>query len=281
MIVSLTQVWELLGVGVLAGLLGGLLGIGGGIVMIPAMVIFLGDERYGPNSFHVYKLAAITTSIVLSTLAAVRHARARAVVYRMLPSILPLALVGVAVGVGVSRTFVGAYTDILRQIFGGFLELVVVAFAYQEWHRVQGRQHLQNACPMPSRRLLIGAVVGFPAGVIAGLLGVGGGAWAVPAQRLALGVRLQNAIANSSAMIVAVSIATAAGLTWLIETLPPTAGGVTVSPLESYWLALWLCPGAFAGGWVGAGLTHRLPVRYVRYAFQLVLVVTGVRLMFG
>ena len=59
---SLMQDVELLGVGLLAGVLGGLLGVGGGIIMIPALIIFIGAETYGPNTFHAYKLAAISVS---------------------------------------------------------------------------------------------------------------------------------------------------------------------------------------------------------------------------
>jgi len=44
-------------------------------------------------------------------------------------------------------------------------------------------------------------------------------------------------------------------------------------------LAAWLAPGALAGGWIGAGLTHRLQVRWLRYIFLALLAVTGVKLI--
>lgn len=269
------QALQLLGVGTLAGLLGGLLGVGGGIVMIPALVILLGDNAYGPDSFHVYKLGAITTSIVLSALAAARHARAKAPVYAMLPSILPLALVGVIVGVLAAGTFVGEHTVTLRRIFGGFLELVVVALVYQDWRARSGRNHIWDRCPMPSRRTLIGTVVGLPAGFIAGMLGIGGGVWAVPAQRLLLGVRIRNAIANSAFMIVGVGLATSITLGIMLARISHE------QPLHlcGWWLALWLAPGGVVGAWLGAGLTHRLPVRWLRYALEILLLVSGLRLM--
>jgi uncharacterized membrane protein YfcA len=264
----------LLGVGALAGMLGGLLGIGGGIVMIPAMAIFLGD-RYGIDSFHAYKQAAISTSLVLSLTAVYRHRRAQAIVYRMLPGIIPLAMVGVIGGVLLASTMVGQYTAMLRRTFGGFLEVVVLISLYQEWQAQRGVTHLFDSCPMPNRRSLIGTVVGVPAGVIAGLLGVGGGIWAVPAQRLLFGVQIRNAIANSACMILFVSAATALGLSLHNARL----GGDPPLHLTGWWLTLWLAPGAFAGGWVGATLTHVLPVRWLRYAFLALLTVTGMRLI--
>jgi len=273
-LLALSDELILLAVGVIAGLLGGLLGIGGGIVMIPAMVIFLGN-RYGPNSFHVFKLAAISTSLVLSVPAVVRHLRARAVVIRALPGLLPLAVIGVLLGVLLAGTFVGQYAAILRRIFGGFLELVVLSNVYQEWRALHGDPYIYDSCPVTTRRAVWGLIVALPAGVIAGMLGIGGGVWAVPAQRQLLGVQIRSAIANSAVMIICISVATSIALTIQISHIP----GALVTPGQGWWLALWLAPGAAIGGWFGGGLTHRLPVRLLRYGFLALLAITGWRLM--
>lgn len=271
---GVTQAAEMLGVGMLAGVLGGLLGVGGGIIMIPAMVIFLGTA-YGPNSFHVYKLAAISTSFVLSVPAIWRHRRAGAIVLRMIPGIVLGALVGVAIGVGMASTFVGEHTPSLRRLFGVFLELVVLINVYQEIQARRGRTHLVRSCPIPTRWTLLAPVVGLPAGIIAGLLGVGGGVWAVPSQRLLLGVRIRNAIANSACMILFVALGTACGLLIQLGSLSSETNLSTIG----LWLAIWLAPGALIGGWIGAGLTHRLPVQWLRLIFAGLLVATGVRLI--
>lgn len=276
---ALVHELELLGVGLLAGVLGGMLGIGGGIVMIPAMVLILGGaEAYGPNYFHVYKLAAISTSVVLSIPAAVRHHRARAIVYPLLPSVVPLAMVGVVLGVLISKQLTGAHTDTLKRVFGGFLEFVVLVSAFQEYRALRGEPHLLDRCPLPSRRALTGLAIGLPTGIIAGLLGVGGGIWAVPMQSMVFGVRMRYAIATSTFVIIGVAAVTSGSLTWMIASLPPDprAGAAT-----GWWLALWLAPGAIAGGWLGAGLTHRLPVRALRYVFLAALALTGARLSLG
>ena len=92
------QIGGLVAIGLAAGVLGGLLGVGGGILMIPALTFIFAD-KYGPNSFHVYNLAAISTSFVLAIPAAIRHTRAGAVIYPFLRSIVPLAVIGVVAGV--------------------------------------------------------------------------------------------------------------------------------------------------------------------------------------
>lgn len=265
---------ELTIIGLAAGLLGGMLGVGGGIVMIPALVLVLGENHYGPDSFHLYKLASIATSIVVSLPATVRHARARAVVYRMLPSILLLAGLGVVAGVVAASLLRGELTHVLRRFFGGFLVAVVLFNVYQARAVAHAEAAIVETCPVPQRQGLLGMLVGLPTGIIAGLLGVGGGIWAVPVQRLFLGVRLRYAIANSSFTIVVVSAVTAVTQSLAIaQKMPSLRVG------DGWLLALVLAPGAVVGGWCGASLTHWLPTRWLRLAFHLLLVLTGLYLM--
>ena len=268
------QLLALLLIGGIAGVLGGLLGIGGGLVMIPAMVLLLGEHCFGDNSFHLYKLAALTTAIVLSIRAAQRHAQANAIVYPMIKSIIALGLLGAVVGVAVASFFANEMTVVLRRTFGGFMLAAVAINIWRSW-RLRGGPTGPDRCPLPSRWMRIGTIVGFPAGVIAGLLGVGGGVWAVPAQNFVLGVRLPNAIANSSCMI--------AGLAAGAALLKAVSIAHLDDPQAPYWrglwLAVWLAPGATIGGWFGAKLTHELPVHWIRNVFYALLVITGLRLL--
>jgi len=117
--------------------------------------------------------------------------------------------------------------------------------------------------------------VGLPAGLIAGLLGVGGGVWAVPAQNYLLGVRLPNAIANSACMIVALAAGASVVQGLAITDLQDPRASVW----RGFWLAVWLAPGAMVGGRFGAKLTHRLPVHWIRNVFYVLLAITGLRLM--
>lgn len=258
-------------VGALGGLLGGLLGVGGGIIIIPALLLVL-HEPFGPGSLHVYKLAALLTSIVVSTPAALRHLRARAVVPAMVASIVPLALLGAIVGVIVAAQFAGPQTHVLRRTFGVFMVLTVAANFWHARRTARGIAGGAGSCPIPTRWPLIGAIVGAPSGVVSGLLGVGGGIWAVPAQHLALGIRLPNAVANSSCMIPFVT-----GFAALVQTIA-VARMPDIRAIDGLGLGALLAPGAALGGWFGAALTHRLPAATLRMAFFVLLVVTGVDL---
>jgi len=262
-------------IGVVAGVLGGLLGIGGGIVMIPAMLLLLPDDLYGGHDqrLHVFQLAALATAVVLSAPAAKRHAQAGAVVPAMLWGIIPAAVIGVVGGVALATQFVGEHAHLLRRIFGAFMVLAAAADIWRRHAAQRGHQASRRSCPVATRRVLIGTAVGLPAGLIGGLLGVGGGIWAVPMQNAAFGIRLPNAIANSACTIVAAAAAAAIAKSVAITRI------AELDVLNGWWLALWLAPGALVGGWFGAALTHRLPVRWVRHAFYALLVITGLRLV--
>ncbi len=316
---SAPQTAAMLGVGLLAGVLGGLLGVGGGLVMIPAMFLLLG-QHYGQNSFHLYKLASIAVSIVLSIPAALRHARAGAIVRGFVPPMAAGGLAGVVVGVAAAGLFTGPQTLLLRRAFGGFMLAVVAFHVYQT--RLRGRAAAgaddpadkrdrrdlntadlttpgltapdlttpdrrengaggeraadrRESCPTARRKMLLATVVGAPAGLIAGLLGLGGGVWAVPAQYMGLGVQLRNAIATSACTIVFIALGTSVAQSVAVAAM------ADLSVAEGLLLAAMLAPGALLGGWLGAGLTHRLSTRRLRLAVDVLLVLTGMKLLWG
>ena len=114
--------------------------------------------------------------------------------------------------------------------------------------------------------------IGFPMGVSAGLLGIGGGSLAVPAQQMGLKVPLRNAIATSSATIASVS--------WIGAIVKNVQLGDNGSVTRSLLLAACLAPTAMIGSYVGGHLTHRLPVKVVRVAFVLLMLYASAK-MFG
>jgi len=259
----------LLLIGLAAGVLGGLLGVGGGLVMIPAMAVLLG-KLYGPGSLHLYQLAALSIAFLLSIPAARQHLRARAVVKRFLASVIAFGVGGVLLGVVLGSGLAGEQTHVLQRIFGGFLILLVGASI---WEARGSDASKVASCPTPARWLFVGAWVGLPAGLLAGLLGVGGGIWAVPVQHRGLGIRLQSAIATSACMIVGLAAA---------ATISKGVAVARMADLKlgpAWVLAACLAPGAIAGASFGARLTHILPLKWLRLAFHILLAATGVRLV--
>ena len=84
-------------IGLLCGLTGGLLGIGGSIVMIPAVTELLGPDQ------HLYQAAAMILTFFVATPAVLQHARAGAIQAATVRRIIPPALVAVVAGVALSE----------------------------------------------------------------------------------------------------------------------------------------------------------------------------------
>ncbi len=258
----------LAGTGVIAGVLGGLLGIGGSSVMLPAMVWILGEtDARGVRQINQYQAAAMIVNFLLILPAVVAHARKRAIWPRLWAYMAPSAAVGILVGVQVSYAIERKY---LQWTVGAFFLYVVVHNVDRliRGQRKEGRSREQVESGPVWPRLSIG----LPMGVAAGLLGIGGGSLAVPAQQIGLRVPLRNAIATSAATIAAVS--------WIGAISKNLQLGQDGTIARSLLLAGCLAPTAMIGSYVGGHLTHALPLRVVRGAFIALLLLAAAK-MFG
>lgn len=263
---QLVQIVELVFIGLLAGTVGGLLGVGGSIIMIPAMDLTLGAGRQ-----HLYQAAAMIVNIFVASPAALQHWRFGAVRRSIIRWLVPGALAGVIIGVALSdRPFFKGVNEIrLARIFGCLLAYVTV---YNIMRLVRGNKLAgmdeEQSMELPPWRV---SLVGCGMGLAAGLTGVGGGALAVPMQQIFLRMPLKNAIANSACTIVFSAIV---GSIYKNSTLHLHGYGVS----ESFTIAAVLIPSAFIGSWIGARLTHKLPRTPVRIFFILFLLAGTIRM---
>ena len=260
-------VWMLL-IGLGGGLAGGLLGIGGSMVMIPLMTLLFGPRQ------HLHQAAAMIVNFFVGTPAVFQHLRARAVMGDVVKQMVPAAVICVVFGVLASEipVFRGEGQAYLTGVFGLFLLGVVADDIRRELtFRSEGALPEQTDGEPRARR---GAwIVGVPAGFLGGLLGVGGGFVAVPLQRRLLGLPLRNAIANSAATIMALSVIGAGFKNYALA----TEHGYQL--WDSLRLALMLIPGAVLGSLIGSRLTHVLPVRIVHRVFTIFLLIAAGRMV--
>lgn len=264
-------------VGSIAGILGGLLGIGGSIVMIPTMLLLFGT-RHGPESQHLYQAAAMIVNFFVAGSSAYKHYKAGAMLWPTLRMLIPIAIIGSITGVWISnwKMFSGDGTIWLSRIFGLFLFYVML---HNLWGLYKGKRKGDTVTPPGDE---IGgwraAVVGIPVGLSGGLLGIGGGIMAVPLQQILLRIPLQRAIANSSLCIVFVATFGAIAKNY---TLSQHVGpdGLPFALMESIGIAVILIPTAFAGAYLGAYLTHTMSLGWLRVVFACLMFYGGMKLV--
>ena len=256
-------------IGLLAGLLGGLIGIGGSIVLIPAMTELLGEHQ------HLYQATAMIVNFFVAVPACYQHVRAGAVMRSVVARMIPAAAAAVLLGVWISERpiFRDGGQAYLIVLLGVFILCVGVRSMMQTLRPSSGAD-TSATTPKPSS-WMTGLLAGGPTGFIAGMLGVGGGIVAVPLQTRFLKIPLRNAISNSAATIIALSLVGAFSKNYALA-VHHTQYGVDTSLL----LAAILIPGAFAGSLVGSRLTHVLPVRTVRGVFSVFFLVASLRMMY-
>ena len=267
-------------VGLFAGLLGGMLGIGGSLVMIPALVVLFGQGAAEPGfagtfaqlNQHLYQASAMIVNILVAIPATFSHTRARAVMGEVVKPMLPAALVAIIAGVAVSNLPV--FSQGVGGVSGPVLlgRVMAVFMIYVVITNLRKLLSPAKAAAIPAEAPRVTATrsvaVGIAMGFIGGLLGVGGGAIAVPMQQILLKLPLRACIANSAAVMCASSIFGA-----LYKNATLDQHGLAIA--DSLVIAALLGPTALVGGLLGAKLTHILPVWWVRLAFVGLLVVVG------
>ena len=255
--------------GMVAGLLGGLLGIGGSSIMLPAMVMIFGSTSAGGvDQIHQYMAAAMIVNFLLAIPSVTVHARNRAIWRGVWAPLAAAAMVGLIAGVQLSFLFSGEAAKYLRWCVGGFFAYVAVFNFYCiiDRHRFPGLE-MQAVEAEPIWRKF---VIGGPMGLLAGLLGIGGGSLAVPAQQIVMKMPLRNAIATSAATIATIS--------WLGAILKNAQLGDNGTVTRSLVLAACLAPTAMIGGYIGSHLTHKAPLRLIRVIFAASMILSALKM---
>jgi len=249
-------------VGIFTGLSAGLLGIGGGLVSVPAMVLLLPYFNV-PDVAVMHMAVATSLALIIPTslMSAYGHYLQNAIiwswVYRFIPGLVLGSIIG-AYFVTVSDR------EILQTIFSIFLILIA-------GHMLWGKQPAINKSPSVNHFFPSSAI-----GFISSLLGVGGGTMTVP-YLMWRGLALPKAIGSSAAC--GFPIAIAGSLVFLLNPVIQTAdvkGGLGMF----YWPAfVGILIGALVFAPVGAKLTHRINVVILKRIFIVVLLLVAFELL--
>lgn len=255
----------LVGGGALVGAFGSLLGLGGGLLLVPLLTFGLG--------------LPIREAVGVSLVCVVMTSSASAVVYleRHTANLRLGVVLELATAIGALIGAVVAFA-IPERLLAGLFAVMLVYVALTMLHRREADrpptgEEAERSAPATfpgsalvgegyrARRLGPGLLGSGLAGVVSALLGVGGGIVKVPVMHLVMGVPLRVATATSNLMI---GVTAAAGAIVYL-----TRGGV--DPFVAGPAAV----GVFAGASVGARLAHRIDLRILRGLFVVVLIYTA------
>ena len=243
-------------IGIVMGIFGGLLGIGGSVIMIPALVFAFGENQ------HLYQASAMICNFFVGAAAVIVHKNANSLVKDVIKWLVPSAALGILVGVAISNSsaFARQNSYLLARLFGVFMLFVVIYNCLRLFHRLTGGIAYDVSQIRYSAGLTI--LSGFLSGISAGLLGLGGGVVCVPAQQIFLKMPLKMAISNSAATIASIAVI---GALYKNITLPQH----NIQIMESITMAAMVIPGAVLGSFLGSRFMHKFPTNVVRVVFIL------------
>ena len=257
-----------LGLGAVAGVMAGLLGIGGGLILVAALVWLLPMQGVPAGLAVHMALATALASIVLTGLSSARaHHRRGSVLWPTVAWLVPGMLVGGWLGSLLATRLEGEW---LRGFIAAYCYVAALQLGL-DWPRAkQERPDAPKGAAYSASGVLVGA--------ISALVGIGGGSMTVPLL-VWRGVRPVRAVGTSSACGVAIALASAAGYAAhgpVGADLPPGSWGYVFVPA-----AVAIALASVLTAPLGTRLAHRLSGEALRRVFAVFLVLVGTSLLWA
>lgn len=256
-------------IGALSGLLAGLFGIGGGLVIVPALnaVFAAGLVAMEPAARMHVAIGSALAVIVFTALSSVRaHHGYGAVLWPAVRGLAPGIVMGALFGAWLADLLA---TRSLEIVFGLFAGLMALQIGFG------GRVEPQPDAPLPRLPGYLGA--GAVIGAVSALGGIGGGIMTVP--YLAWhSVPLRIAVGTAAACTLPVALSGALG--YALAGQGASVPGWTTGYL--YWPAIGVIAlAAMATAPLGARLAHRLPVKQLRRLFAVLVLAVAADMLLG
>jgi len=260
----LTEFSIYLATGVFVGLASGLLGIGGGLLIVPVLTTVFFYFLETSDIVHLAIGTSIATIVITSFASAKAHHKHGAVRWDVFKLLSGGVLMGAFLG-GWSAQFVDS--NFLAKLFGVF-ELLIAVYMISQFK------------PNPSRQLpgiLGNSVAGLSIGGFSSLVGIGGGTLTTP-YLLWNNVSMHQAIATSTAVSLPVAVSGTVGFFIAgldAHNLPEYATGYI------YWPAFFgIVLASYFTAPLGARLAHRLAVKKLKIIFSVFLIILAIKMLF-
>lgn len=241
----------LLGIGLAAGIMGGLLGIGGGVLIVPALVFFLAFDQHRANG------TSLAVVIVLSLVGVLAYLRAGNVDLRFGMGLAAGGIIGAIIGGSVVQKI---KNTVLRRAFCVFLILTAVKMIYDSC--VTSSLPEVNEHSFTSARLMLALGAGTLTGLLSSLLGVGGGIIMIPMLTMVLHFNQHTAQGTSLGAMIPIA------LTGMLK--HDSLGNVDFR--VAYYIGIAAAAGVLFSSWIA----NSLPCTTLRIVFGVFLAVMAI-----
>jgi uncharacterized membrane protein YfcA len=250
--------------GMVAGLLAGLFGIGGGLVIVPVLALLFSSQGFPAERIMLMAVATSLATIILTSVSSVlAHHRLGSLMWAKVLRLSPMIMVGTIIGAIIAEHITAAALRIILVIF---LLYVGVQMA------LQIKPKSGTAQPSKALDYTVAGVIG----LLSSLVGIGGGTLTVP-YLIYSQMTIHHAVAVSSACGLPIAVAgtlSYALLGWNADHLPAWSLGYVYLPafVGIALSSIFTAP-------LGAKLAHKLPAQTLKRYFSVLLFVMAVKLM--
>lgn len=255
----------LLVIGGFAGVLAGLLGVGGGIVLVPAFFYAFQTLGYdGPQLMQMCLATSLATIIVTSVRSVLSHNKKGAVDWSILrgwgPGITIGAVLGVLVAASLKSVALQALFGVLGIVIGAYLGL-----GKADWR-------LGQAMPGGLRRAMLSPMVGF----LSVLMGIGGGSFGVPLMSL-YNTPIHRAVATAAGFGVIIAVPSVLGFLFL-EIDPSQRPPLTIGAVNLVAFGVVICMTLITTPW-GVKLAHAMDPKPLKRVFAVFLTLVALNML--
>ncbi|KAF3978595.1 MAG: sulfite exporter TauE/SafE family protein [Methylococcales symbiont of Iophon sp. n. MRB-2018] len=250
--------------GAIAGLLAGLFGLGGGVIIVPALLWLFTEQQFPEQEMMIMAVATSLATIVLTSISSsISHYKLGNIIWAKVFKLTPGILLGSVVGAKLADWITA---DNLKWFFISYLIYVGLRMGYKSNPKIGGEK--------------ISAWMDYPVGngigLISSLLGIGGGTLTVP-YLLSSQIAMKNAVAISSVCGLPIALSGATTYIWLgweKTTLPEWSLGYVYLPA---FLGITICSILTAP--IGAKLANRLPAKKLKRYFSIVILLIAIKMI--
>ncbi|MFB5620396.1 MAG: sulfite exporter TauE/SafE family protein [Nitrosopumilus sp.] len=242
------QLW-LIPLGFAAGILGSMIGLGGGIIVVPVLT-FLG---FPPTAAASNSLFAALSNAIASTIS---YSKQKRIEYPLGLKLGLLSIPGTVLGALISSDVA---PDVFKMLFG-FVLIASAAYIFL-------RKKIETREKTISKQMMVFAIgASFFAGIVSSFFGIGGGIIFVPLMVVGMGMAMKKAAPTSQMILLFASFS-----------------GVVVHSLlghPDFFQAGLLAIGSFVGGLVGARLSVDIKERYLQILVSVVILIASAKLFY-